>query len=136
MLSDAGKMMTKLERALSRAERCPFHECLPKMVGIDIPPPPPGVSSRERWDEMTMIEREAFLRERYPDVFLVASIGCTCFCEECAKTNPTPGKHNKFGYGFTSQYSWSAALGNWNKACLRFVKSAIMKHLKGNGEER
>lgn len=128
-MHDARKMMAKLVKALSKAEICPFHGCLPKIVGKDIPPS--GIS-REIWNEMTALEREAFMRKRYPNAFLFPNQGYTCFCEECAKnTTLTAGKLDRFAYGFSSLCSWSVALGNWNKACLRFVKSSIMKQLKG-----
>jgi len=121
------KTKMRLEKALAVAEKCPYHECLPKMVGRDIAPPE---VPEEQWDRMTMLAKDTFMDKTYPDVLLFPGQGYTCFCEECAKKTPTPGKHNKFGCGFSSQYAWRAALGNWNKACLRFVKSSIMKTLK------
>lgn len=55
----------------------------------------------------------------------------TVFCPKCAKQNPTLGKHNKFGSGFTSQYNIKAAMHNWNKACIRYAKRAIIDVLNG-----
>jgi len=51
------------------------------------------------------------------------------YCPECEKENPTPGKYNSFGNGFSSQYSMSAARANWNNAVhrrqMRLLKNAI-----------
>lgn len=53
------------------------------------------------------------------------------YCVKCKEENPNPGKFNSFGYGFTSQYTKSAARANWNNAVhrrqLRMLKDAIRK---------
>ena len=104
---------TKLLKKLSQAEKCPYHDNVPEIVGPEIRDY--GASS-----EIVL-----------PAAMLFPSINWTCFCPKCAMKNPTPKKHNQFGYGYCSQYSWQAALGNWNKACSRVCKKMIIDQLKG-----
>lgn len=53
----------------------------------------------------------------------------TFYCKECYNNNPTPKNHNSFGWGFSSQYSKTAARANWNNAVhrrqMRMLKNAI-----------
>ena len=57
------------------------------------------------------------------------------YCDKCKEKNPTPGKWNSFGYGFTSYLSKSAALNNWNKACLRRAVRIMKEAIAGNVDD-
>ena len=84
-----------------------------------------------------IIDSNGDIVQRRPNVFdvfkdaMLFCHGCTVFCPKCAKKSPTPGKHNKFGYGYCSQWSLQEAKKNWNKAVRRFAKSQIKKVLAG-----
>lgn len=106
--------VAKLLKKLSQAEKCPYHDILPEIVGPE---------RRLDYGANSVIYLDAAM--------LFPSINWTCFCPKCAAENPTPKKANQFGDGYCSQYSWQAALGNWNKACTRMCKKMIMHHLKG-----
>ena len=117
------KNESKLRNKLAEAELCPYHNISPEIIGPD------------RCFMMLNIAyvKPMFtyddLKNEFPDTILFPDINWTCFCKMCAKKNPTPSKHNKFGYGFCSQYSWQAALKNWNSACMRFYKRIIRDNL-------
>ena len=104
---------------------CPYHKVQPWFYGPDLTLPITLNGRPPAKDMMFWV-----LSRFFPDAILFEH-GYTVFCPECAKKNPTPGKHNKFGFGFCSQYALQSAKHNWNKACLRFTKSAITNVLKG-----
>ena len=112
----------KLQEKLSAAEKCPFHDVLPEIIG------PRRLLSN--FPENFKHSFNIWLLEEFPDALLFPDINWTCFCPECAKKSPAPYKHNAFGYGFCSQYSWQAALTNWNKACIRHCKRAVLRDLR------
>ena len=109
----------KLRNALLNAEKCPFHDVLPEIVG-------PSRKIMDSHAYLKCYERDTWLYE----AMLFQDINWTCFCEKCAAVNPTPHKHNRFGYGFCSQYSWQAALRNWNLACMRTYIRLVKDNLK------
>ena len=102
-----------LEECISKAEKCPYHGILPEVFG------PSRLPEQCRHSSELMLE----------DAMLFPKIEWVCFCPECAKKSPTPEKHNRFGYGYTSQYSWNAAVSNWNKACMRSYKRLVKEDL-------
>ena len=113
---------------LRAASKCPYHQwCSPELIGPKrmLKPEFAGEESWENW------HLESKLYALFKDAILFPSINWTCFCRECAKKNPTPGKHNKFGDGFSSQSSWRAALRGWENACNRACRSIIKARLKG-----
>lgn len=116
---------SKLLAKIASAERCPFHETTPEVI---------GPFRKLCWENGSAMS-DSSLWLFFPDAYLFPTINWTCFCWECAEKNPTPKKHNKFGYGFCSQTSWQAAVGNWNKACLRSCKRMITDILKGSCSE-
>ena len=125
--SEEKKLLAKLELA----GKCPYHQwCSPELIG-----PKrmlmPEFAEEESWEDWHL---ESKLYAMFPDALLFPRTDWTCFCRECAKKNPTPGKHNKFGYGFTSQYSWRAAVRGWESACARACKRMIINSLKGEIE--
>ena len=112
---------------LKVASKCPYHQwCSPELIG-----PKrmlmPEFAEEESWENWQL---ESKLYAMFKDAMFFPRMNWTCFCRECAKKNPTPGKHNKFGYGFTSQYSWKAALRGWENACDRACKRLIKEQLK------
>ena len=112
---------------LKAASKCPYHQwCSPELIG-----PKrlllPEFANEESWEDWHL---ESRLYALFPDSLLFPRTNWTCFCRECAAKNPTPGKHNKFGYGFSSQYSWKAALRGWENACDRACKRLIKEQLK------
>ena len=110
-----------------KLELCPVHGCAPWEFGpkIDLP----DISPFEKNGRMWLHDKWWVLSQIFPDALIFAS-QYTVFCPECAKKNPFPGKHNKFGYGFCSQYSLTAAKNNWNKACMRWYVSKVKDDLK------
>ena len=104
----------KLLKKLSQAEKCPYHDIVPEIVGPE---------RRLDYGGDGCIDLGAAM--------LFPLINWTCFCPKCAVESPTLEKHNQFGFGYCSQHSWQAALGNWNKACSRACKKLIMQQLKG-----
>ena len=119
--------MKKLKKKLSIANKCPYHSILPMVIGPDLPVPFNGIDT---WRQARFVEVENYLKNKYSDAFHFPRIEYVCFCPECANKNPTPSKHNKFGYGYTSQESWNNAINNWNKACIRSYKRLIIDDLK------
>lgn len=112
---------------LKAASKCPYHQwCPPELIG-----PKrlllPEFANEESWEDWHL---ESRLYVLFPDSLLFPRTNWTCFCRECAAKNPTPGKHNKFGCGFSSQHSWKAALRGWENACDRACKRLIKEHLK------
>jgi len=112
---------------LKAASKCPYHQrCSPELIG-----PKrmllPEFAEEESWEDWHL---ESKLYAMFPDALLFPRTNWTCFCRECAKKNPTPGKHNKFGCGFSSQHSWRAALRGWENACDRICKRLIKEQLK------
>ena len=85
-------------------------------------------AGEENWEDWHL---ESKLYAMFKDAMFFPRMNWTCFCRECANKNPTPGKHNRFGYGFSSQSSWRAALRGWENACNRACKSIIKAQLKG-----
>lgn len=116
----------KLRDALLNAEKCPFHDVLPEIIG----PQRKFIDSNPESYEPFSWRIETALHELFPDALLFPTINWTCFCKKCAKKNPRPSKHNRFGYGFCSQYSWQAALRNWNLACMRIYIRLVKDNLK------
>lgn len=110
----------KLLKKLSQAEKCPYHDILPEIVGPE-----------------RRLDYGASSEIVLPAAMLFLSINWTCFCPKCAVDNPNRKKHNQFGYGYCSQHSWQAAIGNWNKACSRICRKMIISQLKGevNGHD-
>ena len=119
--------IAKLKEKLSIASKCPYHSILPIIIGPDLPVP---FNEIDTWLTASFVEVEKYLRNNYSDAFLFPRIEYVCFCPECANKNPTQSKHNRFGYGYTSQESWNNAINNWNKACIRSYKRLIMNDLK------
>ena len=114
-------------KMLKSASKCPYHQwCSPELIG-----PKrmllPEFAGEESWDDWHL---ESKLYAMFPDALLFPRTSWTCFCRECAAKNPIPGKHNKFGYGFTSQHSWRAAVRGWENACDRACRRIIKEHLK------
>lgn len=112
---------------LKAASKCPYHQwCQPELIG-----PKrlllPEFANEESWEDWHL---ESRLYALFPDSLLFPRTNWTCFCRECAAKNPTQGKHNKFGCGFSSQYSWKAALRGWENACDRACKRLIKEQLK------
>lgn len=112
---------------LKAANKCPYHQwCSPELIG-----PKrmllPEFAEEESWEDWHL---ESKLYAMFKDALFFPRTNWTCFCRECAKKNPTPGKHNKFGCGFTSQHSWRAALRGWENACDRICKRLIKEQLK------
>lgn len=112
---------------LKNASKCPYHQwCSPELIG-----PKrmllPEFANEESWEDWHL---ESKLYAMFKDALFFPRMNWTCFCRECAAKNPTPGKHNKFGCGFTSQYSWKAALRGWENACDRACKRLIKEQLK------
>lgn len=113
----------KLRNKLAEAELCPYHSISPEIIGPD--------RCFMSLNDITIKTMFTFdtLKNEFPAAVLFPDINWTCFCKMCAKKNPTPSKYNKFGYGFCSQYSWQAALRNWNSACIRSYKRIIKDNL-------
>lgn len=114
---------------LPALSNCPVHKCQPLFIGpgIDLPNDL-DTSPFSRNGRMYHESRWYVLQQIFPDALIFDS-QYTVFCPECAKHNPFSNKHNKFGYGFCSQYSLNAACRNWNAACERFFKSQIHNDL-------
>ena len=111
-------------------DNCPIHNCQPLAYAKDIELPADYDISPFYRDGRMWQENKWYVMQRiFPDA-MIFDIGYTIFCPECAKKNPFPGKHNKFGYGFTSQFNLNAAKRNWNSACMRYYKHAIKDDLK------
>ena len=119
-----GKDEGRLRKKLADAELCPYHDVLPEIIGPDRCFMPLNMTH----DKPDFTYDDA-LQNEFSDAYLFPSINWTCFCKKCAKENPTPGKHNKFGCGFCSQYSWQASLRNWNSACMRAYKRIVKDNL-------
>lgn len=110
-------------------EECPYHHIKPwQLACIDISTRYFLFDSNE--DE---VDFRTFNLGIFKDAMLFCH-GCTVFCPECAKSSPTPDKHNKFGYGFCSQYSLQEAKRNWNNAVRRFAKRSIREVLEGKAK--
>lgn len=107
-------------------ESCPMHGCQPMLYGknieLDIRSIAPELYRAWQYCKSYVLHRI------FPDALLFES-GYTVFCPECAKKNPFNERHNKFGYGFCSQYSLNEAKRNWNNACKRFYKSQVKRDL-------
>ena len=102
-------------------EECPYHHTKPWQLGnCDLYKDSDGKD----------LERPRNFLDAFADAMLFCH-GFTVFCPECAKKNPTPGKHNKFGYGFCSQHSLQEAKRNWNNAVRRFARRSIRDVLNG-----
>ena len=111
-------------------DNCPIHCCQPFTYAKDIDLPDDyDISPFTRDGRMWQNDRWYVMQRIFPDA-MIFDIGYTVFCPECAKKNPFPGKHNKFGYGFTSQFSLNAAKRNWNSACMRYYKHAVKDDIK------
>lgn len=115
------KAEAQLQAKLALADKCPYHGVLPVIIG----------PARTFVDDYGMLSDTIF-SQQFPDALLFPNINWTCFCPECAKKNPTPGKHNVFGYGLCSQSSWGASLRNWNNSCRRVCARMILKTLNGS----
>lgn len=124
----SSKEEAKLKDRLLHAEKCPFHDTVPEMIGPHRQLVDDNFNSSYS-DIIKAVSINAELSKEFPAAMFFPTINWTCFCRECAKKNPTPSKHNKFGYGFCSQYSWQAALKNWNSACMRSYKRIIKDNL-------
>lgn len=116
-------------------EDCPIHKRQPYFIALAPCALEDGKMSRELIELigdncLTDWRLERRLHELFPASYIFLH-GSTVFCPECAKKNPTPSKHNKFGCGFCSQHSLQEAKRNWNKAVRRFAKRSIRKVLEG-----
>lgn len=110
---------SKLEAALASAEKCPYHSFLPEVIGP------------ERRIYAADDQKHVPAEYAFEDAMLFPKFEWTCFCPKCADKSPFKNiRHNKFGFGYTSQHSWRAALSNWNKACIREYKRIIQNDLK------
>ncbi len=108
-------------------ESCPIHNCKPYVLGPGLTPDiSPFTVDGALWKS----NPSYVLSRCYPDALLFPSSGFTVFCPKCAKNNPFGEKHNKFGYGFCSQYKLNAAKRNWNNACIRYYARAVKEDLK------
>lgn len=114
---------------LKAASRCPYHKwCSPELIGPKrMLPVLAGEEGCTSWDDWHL---ESKLYVMFKDAMLFPRTNWICFCPECASKNPTPGKHNKFGYGFCSQHSWRATLRGWESACDQTRKKQIKEYLK------
>lgn len=118
-------------------DNCPIHHCQPICYGQDVHkwqkfvdlPEDFDTSPFKRTDRIWVHDKWHVLSKLFPDA-MIFDCNYTVFCSECAKKNPFPGKHNKFGYGFTSQYYLRAAQKNWNGACMRYYVSSVKNDLK------
>lgn len=123
-LGNENKLLKKLECA----ELCPYHSIKPEIVG------PRRFICAKRCEHCYNIpdylDMQEFAGIWFKDAILFPDISWTCFCVKCAISNPTPEKHNKFGYGLSSQYSWNAAVNNWNKSCSRHYVHLVKDDLK------
>lgn len=108
-------------------ENCPIHDCQPLLYGKDIELDIKSIAPElaRAWQHC----KSYVLHRIFPDAMLF-DFNYTVFCPECAKKNPFVGKHNKFGYGYCSQYSINDAKRNWNNACKRAYKRLICNDLK------
>lgn len=133
--SEEKKMLAKL----ALASKCPFHETLPKLLGPryvkDILPPDLEELVLEDPERFWLPRVQQYVNWQYGAAMFWPSLQWTCFCPKCAAENPTPGKHNRFGYGFSCQDTWQGALRGWNSACDRACKRMILLHLKGSSGE-
>ena len=107
-------------------ENCPIHDCQPWFIGPKMPLP----ESMKNLEYLYSRNPSYVLHREFPDAMLFQH-DYTVFCPECAKKKPFVGKHNKFGYGFCSQYKLNEAKKNWNNACKRYYKHAIKNVLDG-----
>lgn len=111
-----------------KLEDCPIHKCQPMIYfancDLDIESLAPELA--KAWQH----NRPYVLHRIFPDAMLF-NYGYTVFCPECAKRNPFAPKHNKFGYGYCSQYSISAAKRGWNSACNRAYKRLLNDDMNG-----
>lgn len=94
-------------------ELCPIHKCEP-VVGKHVFCPTRKVMLRDG-TETTVKEIAEFV----------------CYCPKCRGSKSYLECEAKFGYGYTSQSSASAAIANWNKACARHARRAIKDALLG-----
>lgn len=114
-----------------KLELCPYHKREPWTIGPGLRLPSKLSMVQNAIDSKNRRLAMEIMEEMFPDAMLWLNGWFTTFCPECAKKNPTPTKHNRFGYGFTSQYSQSAAKNGWNKACLRQYVRIFNDALKG-----
>lgn len=112
---------------LQRASKCPYHKwCSPELIGPKRMLKP-ELEAEASWGSL---RAEALLRVVFRDAMLFPRTSWTCFCRECAMKSPVPGKHNKFGAGFTSQHSWRSAIKAWERACRATSTKLTRKWLK------
>jgi hypothetical protein len=107
-------------------EKCPIHGCKPEFIGPNLELP----ESIKHLENLYSHCPSYVLHREFPDALLFEH-NYTVFCPVCAKKNPFGKKHNKFGYGFCSQYKLNEAKRNWNSACRRYYKHAIKNVLDG-----
>jgi hypothetical protein len=113
---------------LKTASKCPYHQwCSPELIGPKRLLPEFALEASD-WSDWHLEQRLYLI---FKDALLFPKFNWTCFCRECAMQNPTPGKHNRFGSGFSSQHSWKAALRGWENACDRACKRMINDALRG-----
>ena len=106
-------------------ESCPIHGCKPQCIGPNLELP----ESIKHLESLYFRNPAYVLHREFPDALLFEH-DYTVFCPECAKKNPFGKKHNKFGYGFCSQYKLADAKKNWNKACIRYYARIVKEDLK------
>lgn len=117
---------------MTKLELCPYHKCEPWTIGPGLRLPSEFKDVQDAIDANAIGYANVLMSYRLPDAMIwMSNHWYTTFCPECAKKNPTPTKHNTFGYGFTSQSSASASKSNWNKACLRRHAKIFNDALKG-----
>lgn len=90
----------------------------------------PELAAEASWESP---QAEALLRIVFRDAMLFPRTSWTCFCRECARKSPVPGKRNKFGVGFTSQHSWRSAVKAWERAC-RATSTKLTREWLKSGE--
>ena len=120
-----------MHNSMTKLELCPYHKCKPWTIGPGLRLPSELSDVQNLIDSHNIHAATDLIQKKFSAVMLWITGWFTTFCPECAKKNPTPTKHNTFGYGFTSQSSASASKSNWNKACLRRHVRIFNDALKG-----
>ena len=116
---------------MAKLELCPYHKREPWTIGPGLQLPSELSEVQSAIDSKHGRLAMEIIQKMFPAAMLWLNGWFTTFCPECAKKNPTPTKHNTFGYGFTSQYTAAASKSNWNKACLRRHVRIFNDALKG-----
>ena len=94
-------------------ELCPIHKCLPVISKYIFVPA----------SKVTTYTGEV--------VEVPETAEFVCYCPKCRANKSYFECNSKFGCGYTSKSSMSAAVSNWNKACARYARRAIKAALIG-----